>query len=46
MPLAADPDLGEEMNDPQVQRISGLDFDANEIQLDLPAEGSVLMVDT
>ena len=39
-------DIEEEMNGPQVQRISGLDFDADEIQLDLPAEGSVLMVDT
>ena len=46
MPLAADPDLGEEKNDPQVQLISGLDFDANEIALDLPAEGSVVVVDT
>ena len=37
MPLAADLDLGEEKN---------VDFAANEIQLDLPAEGSVLVVDT
>ena len=46
------------MNDPQVpamhlaaaagshQLISGLDFDPNEIELELPSEGSVLVVDS
>ena len=54
---AINPDIEEEMNDPQVpamhlaaagshQLISGSDFDANEIALDLPAEGSVLVLDT
>ena len=52
------PDIDEEMNDPQVpamhlaaaagshQLISGLDFDPNEIELELPSEGSVLVVDS
>ena len=39
-------EIADEKNDPEVQLISGLDFDANEIALDLPAEGSVLVVDT
>ena len=55
---AMNPDIEEEMNDPQVpamrlaaaagshQLISGLDFDPNEIELELPSEGSVLVVDS
>jgi hypothetical protein len=55
---AINPDIDEEMNDPQVpamhlaaaagshQLISGLDFDPNEIELELPSEGSVLVVDS